>query len=206
MEIILNFKEYIKWEIENIPDKYLLEAADSSLDPAFSASSNIIIWEDNSIMSKIKKITTAAAGVLLAVAITLSFILIRNSLSDDPNDTELDPANSDTETESFVIEDDVLVSYKGNSETVYIPEGVVEIAGKAFYQNKNIKSVIFPESVQIVGANAFRECTLLSEVSLNEGIAEIGGWAFALCENLKEIVLPETLTVIDGGAFAGTGI
>lgn len=47
---------------------------------------------------------------------------------------------------------------------VYIPQGVVEIAEEAFCDCKEIIEFSIPESVKVIGKNAFKGCTALKEV------------------------------------------
>jgi hypothetical protein len=44
--------------------------------------------------------------------------------------------NAETKDSDFVIENGVLKQYKGNDDTVYIPEGVTKIATYAFKNNE----------------------------------------------------------------------
>ena len=44
--------------------------------------------------------------------------------------------NAETKDSDFVIENGVLKQYKGNDDTVYIPEGVTKIASDAFKNNE----------------------------------------------------------------------
>ena len=46
--------------------------------------------------------------------------------------------NAETKDSDFVIENGVLKQYKGNDDTVYIPEGVTKIASDAFKNNEDI--------------------------------------------------------------------
>ena len=124
-----------------------------------------------------------------------------------------------------VIENHIFLDGRVLSGDVRIPEGVVSIAGGAFYGNSSITSVLLPESLQQIGARAFCNCSSLKEIvlphkidrieegtfaydgSLERVMAEgevftISDFAFYRCENLKEIFL-EGVKEIGKNAFAG---
>ena len=47
-----------------------------------------------------------------------------------------------------------------------IPDGAKRIANKAFYMNKELVSVVIPDTVTEIGAEAFSFCTNLEKVVL----------------------------------------
>ena len=73
----------------------------------------------------------------------------------------------------FVIKDGVLVTYKGNSSSVYVPDGVKKIGASAFEGNNTIVYVKLPNSVETIGAQAFYECSNLRTVSCGDKIKYI---------------------------------
>lgn len=87
----------------------------------------------------------------------------------------------------------VLGSITAEFETVVIPEGFVEITKEAFMGQTNLKKVVIPSTVRVIGANAFANCTNLAEVEfvLNEeadtALATIADYAFSntAIESLK---------------------
>lgn len=66
----------------------------------------------------------------------------------------------------FVIEDGVLVKYKGKGGDIVIPEGVTTIEKEAFRGKKKITSVVVPEGVREIGDFAFCDCIKLERVQL----------------------------------------
>jgi hypothetical protein len=67
--------------------------------------------------------------------------------------------------DDFVIEDGVLIEYKGSGGKVVIPDGVTEIADYVFYYNDTITSITVPESVTKCGSRCFGGCTSLKEIT-----------------------------------------
>lgn len=72
---------------------------------------------------------------------------------------------------------------------------------------KGLKSIVLPDVMTTIGAEAFRECTSLESVTLPEGLKEIKGCAFYSCTSLAEIILPDGLEKLNGdNIFGYTGI
>ena len=78
---------------------------------------------------------------------------------------------------------------------------VDKIGDYAFFQMKNITSIVIPSSVKTIGCNAFKECSALYSVVINNGLTSINELAFAECESLESISLPKTLKEIGPKAF-----
>lgn len=109
-------------------------------------------------------------------------------------------------TEDFVIENSILVEYKGSGENVTIPDEVSEIADNfmqgVFCGHEEIKAVILPACMKKIGAGAFCGCSNLLQISVPENTTVIGAWAFNCCENLKRIELPKAVESIEWMAFS----
>lgn len=74
----------------------------------------------------------------------------------------------------------------------------------AFYQNKNIRSVVLPSQLERIGNNAFRETKLMySTLQIPEGVTYIEEHAFAYNgeDNQVELILPNSLDTISAAAF-----
>lgn len=105
----------------------------------------------------------------------------------------------------FVIENNVLVSYKGLSLIVQIPDGVKEIGNDAFSMNRNIETVNIPSSVERIGDRAFGFCTNLKQINWGVGgmsrVQRIGANAFTNCKMLQSVQIPQSVKSIGVGAF-----
>ena len=101
--------------------------------------------------------------------------------------------------------------------TMSIPERVVwndkfytvtsigyDVIGNS-YGNSTLKSLVLPKKLKIIGANAFRYCSGLTEVKLPETLNIIGSEAFRGCSGLTSIDIPNSVTSIKSGAFRGCG-
>ena len=74
------------------------------------------------------------------------------------------------------------------------------------YYGEVPKTIIFPEFVTAIGANAFYNQHWVSEIELTANIKRIGANAFNGCRSLNRIELPENIEYMEDGAFANTGI
>lgn len=87
-------------------------------------------------------------------------------------------------------------------EAKKIPEGAFNLPNS----NYNLKTMILPNNLEIIGRSAFNSCYNLSSIKLGPAVHTIERYAFVLCERLKEISLPSSLRTLLYGAFGGTGL
>lgn len=102
----------------------------------------------------------------------------------------------------FVIENGVLVKYKGSSGDVVIPDGVTVIGNRAFAWCKGLEAVTIPQSVTTIGDSAFCYCGNLRSVVIPENVTTIKRDAFSNCRALTSVTLTESLVEIENGAFS----
>ncbi len=69
---------------------------------------------------------------------------------------------------------------------IYFKESIVGIQAGAF-KNKTMRSVILPESIRWIEAEAFLDCRVLSYIIIPKGIKSIGKNAFAGCTGLEHV-------------------
>ena len=81
------------------------------------------------------------------------------------------------------------------------PEGITEIPARAFYIDKELKSVTIPEGVTKIGCAAFADCPKLKTVIIPDSVTEIDTYAFKECRSLKSIMLPKGLKTIADHLF-----
>ena len=87
-------------------------------------------------------------------------------------------------------------------KTLYIPNGVTDIAKCAFYGWTNITSVTMADSVKEIGRNAFGACNGLRSVVIGDGVSDIQYGAFQDCKRLANVTFGNRLTNIENSAFA----
>jgi len=113
--------------------------------------------------------------------------------------------------ESIYIKEDVLNGIIGNifidgselAGDIVIPEGIIAIAGGAFYGNTKITSVVLPKSLMRIGSRAFCSCTSLKNISLNKSVTSLEEGVFAYCTSLESVTSEGKITYISDNAFYG---
>ncbi|MDO4476121.1 MAG: leucine-rich repeat protein [Lachnospiraceae bacterium] len=83
---------------------------------------------------------------------------------------------------------------------VVLPEGTESIAASAFYET-GIASVALPDTVEIIGEQAFAFCRQLTEVTLGEGLGFIGNQVFYWCNQLRKLRVPRSVYFVGEEAF-----
>ena len=125
----------------------------------------------------------------------------------------------------FNIVDGVLTSYTGSLEVVELPEEVTEIKPlifrshpeirlldlsktkvknlltKTFFECKNIYEIKLPETLEVIGYQAFSNCQSLEELIIPDSVIEIQPGAFEECCNLTTLRVPESIKVIEMNVF-----
>ena len=176
-------------------------------------------------MKKVKLVLTMAA---LVFSMMLLFSMSALALTDGDwefqlldNQVEITKYNG-TETNVIIpshIYNTPVTSISGRNlfptaVSVTFPSTITKIppyvCNTSYGQNKILETVVLPEGVQILEADAFHNCIALKNVTLPSTLTHIkGGWyegAFQGCESLLSINFPENLVEIGRYAFSGTGL
>lgn len=115
----------------------------------------------------------------------------------------------------FMIEEGVLVQYKGKLKKVTIPEGVLEIAEGAFIpENKNqspcVEKIILPKSLTVIQSGAFSSSTIKEVVAPEDGnLRKIESGAFINTApwqsgGVSVFIVPTSVVEIGKDAFGAT--
>ena len=96
----------------------------------------------------------------------------------------------------------VLSQYFSEGTSLVIPEGIMEIAYYACYNNGNIEKLTIPSSVEKIGSSAFSSCYNLRTLVLNDCPCSIGDNAFSNCSNLSSVSLGKSVVFIDSYVFS----
>ena len=89
-------------------------------------------------------------------------------------------------------------------QKVTFADGTKEIPAKTCNYLYQLKTVVFPDTVEVINANAFSQCKALESIELPENAAlkEIQNNAFTNA-NIKSITIPNNVTKIGDSAFLG---
>lgn len=110
--------------------------------------------------------------------------------------------------------DKILYCPAARTGSYTIPEGIVEVGERAFYNCYKLSEIIIPGYVEVVGDYAFYGCSGAAKILFTEGAMgnmelTVGDYAFAEMTNLKEVTFGSgsAVTRIGKGAFANaTGL
>ena len=83
---------------------------------------------------------------------------------------------------------------------VTISGAVTRIGISAFYNNA-FESIILPETVEVLGDSAFRQCANLKEITLPDALNTIGDAVFLKCSALYRVSLPDSVTSVGKSVF-----
>lgn len=89
----------------------------------------------------------------------------------------------------FIINGTTLVKYTGSDRHVVIPNGITEIAEKAFDHCENLISVTFPEGIKSLAFGVFYSCDNLKEVYFSDSIRNVSSSCFWDSNNITKIHL-----------------
>ena len=97
---------------------------------------------------------------------------------------------------------DYAFCFRNNLENVVVSDKVTDIGDFAFYNCRNLKSVVIPDnSVGIIGNFAFFNCKNLKSVTIGDGVKSIQHDTFGHCVNLTSVVIPVSVDYIEVRAF-----
>lgn len=101
-----------------------------------------------------------------------------------------------------------IISYVGSDTDLTVPsilngKPVVKIESSAFANNKNLCSVILPDTITSMGISVFAQCENLKSIHYPEGLDRIYYRTFAGCHNLTKVNISSNIKIIEDSAFAG---
>ena len=90
--------------------------------------------------------------------------------------------------------------YDYSISSTTLPNSITSIGVAAFYNNLYLHSIILPNSLTSIEANAFNNCGF-SSIALPNSITSIGEYAFSSCQSLTSVTIPQNVTSIGYYAF-----
>lgn len=85
----------------------------------------------------------------------------------------------------YEIFEDELITYKGKSKVVKVPEGITTIGASAFWNNTFVEEIVLPKSLKRLGGDCFYYCTNLKKVNIPSKVWIMGNNPFAGCPELE---------------------
>ena len=91
-----------------------------------------------------------------------------------------------------------------NIEQVDIPNSITVIGKEAFFRCFNLKKIKLSEQLLYIDKNAFNSCIHLEEIEIPENVIHIERRAFYDCKSLRKAIIPERVGFIGEDAFKNT--
>jgi hypothetical protein len=102
------------------------------------------------------------------------------------------------------IKDISVKAYSGSEGTNYYNDYPADIIPEnAFYNKKNLKSIVLPSSIFYIGPYSFELCSGLTSIAIPSSVISIGSGAFEYCSGLETIDLTTSVESINSFAFMG---
>ena len=92
-------------------------------------------------------------------------------------------------------------AFSVDTDKIVLPEGLIDIYQKAFYQCRATE-INIPSAVRYIGSAAFQKCYFLTGITIPEGVDIIRDNTFRECTYIESITLPSTLVYIGNYAFS----
>jgi len=87
--------------------------------------------------------------------------------------------------------------------SVTVPDSVTVIGDNAFFGCDSLQTVILPDSVTVIGDGAFSGCEALRSFTIPDGVTAVGISTFCRCSSLVSVRIPDGVTAIGSSAFYG---
>ena len=150
---------------------------------------------------KIKMNKSKLYPVLAILAFVILAIIVGALLSNNTTNEEL---TTETAKEKFtytVLGESIIIdSYIGEDTNVVVPakiDGVVvNSIGPNAFANKDVVSVLLPDTITAINISAFSNCTKLKDINLPDSLEFLAAYSFYKCESLEEITIPDKIVVV----------
>ncbi len=89
----------------------------------------------------------------------------------------------------------------------YKGKPVTEISYGAFYECAELRQIVLPQTLKLIGDSAFEGCVALESITIPQSVMQIQAQAFRGCEKLKFVEIPAKVSVMSADIFKGcTGL
>ena len=121
----------------------------------------------------------------------------------DPNTWPLDDQNNLVAPSSLTTLPNNIGSYiTDETPGIDLSDTQITIIGKDAFKNcSTLTEIILPKTLTTIDDFAFSRCTSLESITLPNSVGTIGSGAFWGCSSLKSITLPNSVSTIESGAF-----
>lgn len=113
----------------------------------------------------------------------------------------LEDVSNPTKDGDLLIQNGILLEYRGKEREVILPREVRAI-GEAAFIRSDIEKIVIPHGVSAIGQAAFQSCAHLTSVTIPGSVKTVGDAAFLGCEKLTEVILEAGLETVGNNMFA----
>jgi len=104
----------------------------------------------------------------------------------------------------FIVYNGWLLDYQNkDASSLVVPEGIVGIGAEALARMYDLETVNLPQSLKYIAEGAFREDTYLDNLVIPDGVEIIGDGAFEDCSFIQTMTLGNGIKSVGARAFAG---
>lgn len=129
---------------------------------------------------------------------------IKHSIISNVTEDDLATAWTDEYGVKYSQDGKKLLFAPNNLKEYTIKEGTIVVCDEVFSEGLKynvLESITFPDSLKVIGNEAFRDCCKLSLEILPKHIVSIGTKAFSGCESIVKLAIPNTVNHIGDDAF-----
>jgi hypothetical protein len=200
----------------SIPQKTVLDASFTLIDPSSNSNGSFSYASSNPSVATISGKTVTIVGVVGTATITITQEATSSYESITIDESfQVIAVTTTIQGIIYTLSRNLTASVIGYvladmSTNVIIPTSityndlsynVTSIGYQAFYNSSKLASIIIPNSVTSIGNDAFRACSKLESIIIPNSVTSIGTIVFAFCSALKSVILPDRLTSIGYAVF-----
>lgn len=98
-----------------------------------------------------------------------------------------------------------LIQYPCNKDgdEYTVPDSVTVIGDDAFVLSSKLTKIVLPDNVTSIGKDAFSKCSVLENINIPDSVTVLEPATFFKCTSLEDVTVPDAVTDIKDKAFAG---
>lgn len=98
-----------------------------------------------------------------------------------------------------------LIQYPCNKDgdEYTVPDSVTVIGDDAFVLSSKLTKIVLPDNVTSIGKDAFSKCSVLENINIPNSVTVLEPATFFKCTSLEDVTVPDAVTDIKDKAFAG---